>query len=92
MSDRDQQPDSEESVALRAELERVQEAARQALSHLRDEVDYLRGTQNPDRDADSVTTQLALEQELDTLHRTLREKEHLIVCFDLPQGQTALTL
>ena len=80
MSDQDQQPTSEESATLRAELARVQEAARHALSHLRDEVDFLRETQtqNPDRDADSVTIQIALEQELDTLQHTLREKERIV--------------
>jgi formylglycine-generating enzyme required for sulfatase activity len=78
LSDRPSHPAEEESVALRAELERVQEAARQALSKLRDEVDYLRETRNPGRDIDFVTAQVALEQELDTLRRALREKERLV--------------
>jgi len=63
---------------LRAELERVQEAARQALSKLRDEVDYLRETRDPGRDIDFVTAQVALEQELDTSRRALRERERLV--------------
>ena len=79
MSDQDRQPDKEESVALREELARVQEAARKALSNLRDEVDYLREAQDPDhRDPDSVTTQVALQQEIDTLRRMLRERERLV--------------
>jgi len=78
VSNQDNKPVEDESAALRAELARVQEAARRALSDLRGEVDYLRETQHPDRDADSITSQLALEQELDTLRRSLREKERLV--------------
>ncbi|MCG6861834.1 MAG: SUMF1/EgtB/PvdO family nonheme iron enzyme [Chromatiaceae bacterium] len=78
MSDRDFPSPEKEAAKLRAELERVQAAARQSLSHLRGELDYLRETQEADRDVDSVTQQVALEQQLDTVRNTLREKERIL--------------
>jgi formylglycine-generating enzyme required for sulfatase activity len=53
-----------------AELERELERLREELATLR--------RQQPGRDVDSVTEQIALQQEADTLRRALREKERVV--------------
>ena len=78
LSDRDRSPADEDPAVLRAALARVQEAARQSLSHLRGDQDYSREPEDSVRDVVSVTNQVALEQELDIIRRSLREKERLI--------------
>jgi formylglycine-generating enzyme required for sulfatase activity len=68
----------EDPAELRAELARVREEAGQALVQLRWELDALRVSRDSMRDVDSVAEQLALQQELDTIRRTLQEKERLV--------------
>jgi formylglycine-generating enzyme required for sulfatase activity len=78
LSDRTLSDSGDEAAALRAELARVRDEAGKALKHLRSELDALRASQDSVRDVDSVTEQIAMQQELDTIRRTLQEKERLV--------------
>lgn len=63
---------------MRAELARVREDAGNALAQMRRELDALRLSQDSVRDVDSVTDQIAMQQELDTIRNSLSEKERLV--------------
>lgn len=78
MSEQEDNGPGEDPAELRAELARVREEAGQALVQLRWELDALRVSRDSMRDVDSVAEQLALQQELDTIRRTLQEKERLV--------------
>jgi formylglycine-generating enzyme required for sulfatase activity len=67
MTDRDEVETSDDPALLRAEIVR-----------LRGELDSLRRDEASARDVDSVTDRLALQQEVDTLRRSLREKERVV--------------
>jgi formylglycine-generating enzyme required for sulfatase activity len=67
MTTRERVEDSSNPDVLRAELLR-----------LRREVERLRRGSSPARDVDSVTSQLALHQEIDSLRQALREKDRIL--------------
>lgn len=58
--------------------------AEEELARLREELAAVRELQRPTRDVDEVTQSLALQQELDTLKKTLGEKERVV---DVTAGQ-----
>lgn len=70
--------------ALRAELAQVRAEAEEELARLREELSAVRELAQPSRDVEEVTETLALQQELDTLRQTLREKERVV---DVTAGQ-----
>jgi len=78
LSDRDSRQQEDDAAAVRAELVRVREDAGQALAQMRYELDALRMSQDSVRDVDSVTEQVAMQQEFDTIRHTLSEKERLV--------------
>jgi formylglycine-generating enzyme required for sulfatase activity len=78
LSRRKDDESAQDPGALRQELARVREEARQALSQLRGELDAVRESQDAMRDVDSVTDQIALRQELDTMRSVLHEKERQV--------------
>jgi len=67
MNDRGETRNSNDPTALRAEIER-----------LNAELALLRARVPQDRDVDSVTDHLALQQEVDTLRQSMREKERIL--------------
>lgn len=78
MSDQEQRGGKEVPLALRRELARVREEAGNALGQMRGELDALRLSQDSVRDVESVTEQIAMQQELDTLRRSLSERERQV--------------
>lgn len=68
----------EETAVLRAELAAVRAEAERELERLREELEAVRDLARPERDVDMLTESIALQQELDTLRNTLREKERVI--------------
>lgn len=70
--------DSTDSDGLSGGGVGVRTNAEQNLTRLRNELAALRELHSSKRDVDSVTEQIALRQEADTLRHTLREKERLI--------------
>ena len=78
MSDRDHEQLADDSAVLRPELARVREEAGNALAQMRRELDASRLSQDSMRDVDSVTDQIAMQQELDTIRNSLNEKERLV--------------
>lgn len=67
-----------DAAVLRDELSRVRQEAGRALAQLRHELDHLRESQDSMRDVDSVTEQIAMQQELDTMRNTLHDKERMV--------------
>ncbi|MCU0833276.1 MAG: SUMF1/EgtB/PvdO family nonheme iron enzyme [Chromatiaceae bacterium] len=70
--------------ALRTELAQVRAEAEEELVRLREELSAVRELARPSRDVEEVTETLALQQELDILRQTLREKERVV---DVTAGQ-----
>lgn len=69
--------DRERVQALKAELAEVRAEHDRELEKLRREL-AAKGVVSSNRDADSVAENLAVQQELDTLHRALREKDRTL--------------
>jgi formylglycine-generating enzyme required for sulfatase activity len=68
----------EDVQSLRDQLARVRAEAEEELARLRRDLAAVRELAHPERDVDKATEDIALWQELDTLRKTLREKERLV--------------
>ena len=84
MSKPDNPADNGDPAELRAEIDRLRTRHERELERLHDELEGLRQQGDPDRDADTVTDSLALQQEVDTLRHALREKDRMV---DYTSGQ-----